>query len=126
MAAVSLYSTKMETEMKTIIFLSAEGLLLVSASSTYAHDVDPYHDGWVSHVNDHQLEICYRHAPPPTVGESVQILQPWYITVKQGPVLQRFTQRGNARITSSGSDGCVLAEMIDGSAGRSDHARAAG
>ena len=110
--------------MKTIVsFLSAAGLIL--ASSTYAHDVAPYHDGWVSRANDHQLEICYQHAPPPSVGESVQILRPSYITPNKGPVRQQFQRSGTARIRATASSGCVSAELIDGSAERTDHVRAA-
>ena len=110
--------------MKTITsFLSAAGLFL--ASSSYANDIDPYHDGWISHANDQQLEICYPHAPPPKVGESVQILRTSYITANKGPVRQQFQRSGTARITTAASIGCVSAELIDGSAKRSDHVRAA-
>ena len=102
---------------------TAFGALAIGvARLSQAHDVDPYNDGYVTHVNDRQLEICFQHAPP-LVGESVQILQTSYTTIKQGPSLQRFTRKGSARITSSGSDGCVSAELIDGSAARSDHTR---
>lgn len=100
-------------------------LMAAAASPVHAHDVDPYHDGWITHVNDHQLEICYRHAPPPVVGETVQILRPSYITLKQGPVLQRFTRSGTARVTAAASGDCVSAELLNGSAERSDHTREA-
>ena len=107
----------------TTLLLPAFLLLAAAASSANAHDVDPYHDGWVAHVNDHQLEICYRHAPPPAVGDTVQILRPSYINVKQGPVLMRFARSGTARVTAAASDDCVSAELLNGSAERSDHAR---
>ena len=46
-----------------------------------AHDADS-NDGWIAHVNDHQLEICYK-AEPPAVGQTVQILRSSFITVNK-------------------------------------------
>jgi hypothetical protein len=113
--------------MKAIAFLllPASLLVAVATSSATAHDADPYHDGWVAHVNDHQLEICYQDTPP-TVGQTVQILRTSYVTVNKGPVRQQFRRSGAARIAASASSGCVSAELIDGSAERSDHARTMG
>ena len=113
--------------MKTIACLLPAAFVLVAAATSpvHSHDVDPYHDGWIAHVNDHQLEICYRHAPPPAVGDTVQILRPSYINVKQGPVMQRFTRSGTARVTAAAASGCVSAELLNGSAERADHTREA-
>ena len=105
--------------------LPASLLLAAAASSANAHDVDPYHDGWVAHVNDHQLEICYQDAPP-AIGQTVQILRTSYITVNKGPVRQQFRRSGAARIATSASTGCVSAELIDGTAERTDHVRVPG
>lgn len=109
--------------MKTIACFVAAAFVLAGATvPAFAREVDTYNDGYVTHVNDHRLQICYQQTPP-SVGESVQILRTSYVTIKQGPSLQRFTRRGSARITNSDSDKCVAAELIEGSAERSDHAR---
>ena len=105
------------------LLLPASLLLAAAASSASAHDVDPYHDGWVAHVNDHQLEICYRTTPP-GVGQNVQILHTSFIVPNKGPLREQFTPGGTARITSAAAEtGCVTAELTEGSAKRSDHAR---
>jgi len=110
--------------MKSISHLSpfAAVLLLATGRFANAHDVDPYNDGWIAHVNDHHVEICYQHAPS-TVGQTVYILRTSYIAVSKGPVRQQFRRSGTARIMNLESNGCVAAELLDGSAERSDHAR---
>jgi hypothetical protein len=89
-----------------------------------AHDVDPTNDGWIAHVDDHHLEICYRSAPP-AIGETVQILRTTFITPNKGPVRELYSAGGMARVTTAPTaDGCLTAELIEGSAKRADHARA--
>ena len=111
--------------MKTAFLpLSIALLFVVGASVTAgAHDVDPYDDGWVAHVDDHHVEICYRSAAP-VVGQTLQILRTSFITPNKGPVREQYTPSGSARVTAAVSNGCVTAELTDGSAKRSDHARA--
>jgi hypothetical protein len=115
-----------ESSMKTsFLHLSFALLSLAGAPATVnAHDVDPYEDGWITHVDDHRLEICYRSAPP-TVGDTVKILRTSFITPNKGPVREQFSAGGTAHVTTAPTaDGCLTAELIEGSAKRSDHARA--
>ena len=98
-------------------------LFVVGASVTAgAHDIDPYDDGWIAHVDDHHLEICYRSAAP-AVGQTLQILRTSFITPNKGPIREQYTPGGSARVTTAAENGCVTAELIEGSAKRSDHAR---
>lgn len=107
--------------MNAILLFAATAATLIG-SAAGAHDIDPYADGWVSHVRDRQLEICYRYAQP-ALGNSVNILRTSYITPNKGPIRQQFRYSGTARITQAARSGCVSAELIDGSAQRSDHTR---
>jgi hypothetical protein len=110
--------------MKTSFLSLPLALLSFGASATInAHDVDPYYDGWVAHVDDHRLEICYRSAPPPAVGQTLQILRTSFITPNKGPVREQYAPGGSARVTTAASDGCVTAELLSGTARRADHAR---
>lgn len=104
----------------TTRFTAIAATLIASAAA--AHDVDPHMDGWVSHVRDRQLEICYQHVPP-GVGDLVNILRTQYVTPNKGPIRQQYLHSGTARITQAAQSGCVSAELVDGSAVRSDHAR---
>ena len=110
--------------MKTSLFYLPFALLSIVGMSGQisAHDVDPYDDGWIAHVDDHRLEICYRSAAP-AVGQTLQILRTSFITPNKGPVLEQYTHGGSARVTTAASNGCVTAELTEGSAKRSDHAR---
>lgn len=96
----------------------------VSASATAgARDVDSYYDGWIARVDDHRVEICYRSTPP-VVGETVWILRTSFITPNKGPIREQFSPSGTARVTTApNAKGCLTAELIEGSAKRSDHAR---
>lgn len=114
--------------MKTsLLHLHLALLSMVGTLTTVgAHGVDPYDDGWIAHVDDHHLEICYRSAPP-AVGQTVKILRTSFITPNKGPVREQYTPGGSARITAATKPkGCATAELIEGSAKRSDHARLQG
>jgi hypothetical protein len=111
--------------MKTAFLHLAFAILSVVGTSTTvnAHDVDPYDDGWIAHVDDHRLEICYRSAAP-TVGQTLRILRTSFITPNKGPVREQFSPGGTARVTTApNSKGCLTAELIEGTAKRSDHTR---
>lgn len=111
--------------MKTTVCLRSPVavLLTLTVTSVMAHGANPYDDGWVSHVDDQQMEICYQSAPP-AVGQTLQILKTSFIVPNKGQPRQQFTPGGTARITGTAADaGCVIAELTDGSARRSDHAR---
>ena len=107
------------TQSIQIAILSTVGTM----SAVNAHEVDPLNDGWIAHVNGNQLEICFRAAPP-SAGQTVQILRTSFITPNKGPVRQQFTPGGTARVSATRStEGCLTAELVDGAAMRSDHAR---
>jgi len=110
--------------MKNTIPLLAMAFLAGVTQAANAHDPDPYHDGWVGHVNDHELEICYK-TEPPSIGQTVQILRTSYITVNKTVARQQFRPTGLARIAATTSSECRIAELVAGSASRTDHARAA-
>jgi hypothetical protein len=108
--------------MKTSSLYLYSALIFATSATVSAHDVDPYHDGRVAHVTDHGLEICYRSTAP-AVGQTLRILRTSFITPNKGPVREQYTPGGSARVTEVASNSCVTAELIDGSAKRSDHAR---
>ena len=88
-----------------------------------AHDADLRNDGWISHVDGNRLEIC-NWSSAPAAGQSMQILRTSFITPNKGPVRQQFSPGGTAKVTAaSAEEGCITAELITGSAKRSDHAR---
>ena len=109
--------------MKTSFLYLPLVLIFGTSVTVSAHDTDPYYDGWIAHVNDHRLEICYR-SDAPAVGQTLQILRTSFITPNKGPIREQYTPGGSARVTEAASNGCVTAELLDGSAKRSDHARA--
>lgn len=99
--------------------------MLMMSPHTAAQTVDPYTDGWVSHVDGARLEICFDNAALPAVGQSVQLLRARYEMLNnKGVTRQTFTPDGAARIVSTSRSPCVLATLLDGKAQRSDHARA--
>ncbi|MBS0514279.1 MAG: hypothetical protein JSS16_02220 [Proteobacteria bacterium] len=108
--------------MKTLTQTLALPLILIMAPLAHGSDPDPTHDGWVSHVDDHRLEICYQDGLPP-VGQTVQILRVSYYTVNKAFFRQQFRSSGGARILASSSKGCVVGELTAGTAERTDHAR---
>ena len=108
--------------MKISIKLLALSIMLFTVPLANANDPDPTHDGWVSHVDDHRLEICYQDGLP-AVGQTVQILRVSYFTVNKTFFRQQFQRAGEARITASLSDRCVVGELLAGNAERTDHAR---
>ncbi|MBS1997079.1 MAG: hypothetical protein JSS86_12235 [Cyanobacteria bacterium SZAS LIN-2] len=95
---------------------------LVGANFAHADDPDPTHDGWVSHVQDHRIEICYQDGLP-AVGQTVQIFRVSYVTYNKAFFRQQFRPAGEARITASSSDRCVVGELTAGTVERTDHAR---
>lgn len=106
----------------TTVFLFTAAMLIVPSHTT-AQTVDPYTDGWVTHVTGSRLEICFSHAEPPAVGQIVQLLRTSYVMLNKGPTRQTFTPNGHARIASIATLPCVIATLLDGDAQRSDHAR---
>lgn len=105
----------------TVLFSLVASLI---ATSTLTHTPDPANDGWVRHVEGRSLEICYRNAKPPAVGETVQILRTSYILSNTGPSQAKYTPTGTAQIKGVLNErGCESAELIDGNAKRTDHAR---
>lgn len=112
----------MKTPLHVLLYLVAA----LVPPAAFAHNPDPADDGWVRHVEGRSLEICYRDATPPAIGETVQILHTSYITTNKGTALAQYTPTGAARITSGpNGNGCETAELIDGKAHRTDHARGA-
>ena len=107
-------------KLTSLVFIFSAAI--ASVSGARAQDIDPNTDGYVMHVDDHQLKICYRTTPP-EAGSSVQILAVTYITLNKMLVRPQFHPSGTARITEIASNNCVRAELIDGDAGRSYHAR---
>ena len=114
---------KRETGMKAFTQTLALSLALAAAASAHADGPDPTHDGWVSHVDDHRLEICYRDNVP-AIGETLQILRVSYPMVNKTLSRQQFQLIGKARITASSSNRCVIGELIQGTAERTNHVRA--
>ena len=110
--------------MKTYVHFQIAILsILGTTSAAYAREVDPQNDGWIAHANGNQLEICYRAAPP-TAGQTLQILRSSFITPNKGPVREQFSPGGTARVSAAlTSEGCLVAELVNGTAMRSDHAR---
>ena len=109
--------------MKTSTKLFLSSLMLSIVPQVHANDSDPTHNGWVSHVDDHRLEICYPDGVP-AIGQAVQLLRVSYFTVNKTFFRQQFQSVGEARITASSSDRCVIGELIEGTAERTNHARA--
>ena len=96
---------------------------LAAVSPAFGHDADPRNDGWITHVDGNRLEIC-NWAAAPAAGQSMQILRTSFITPNKGPVREKFSPGGTAKVTAAtGEEGCITAELISGSAKRSDHAR---
>ena len=97
---------------------------LAAMNSASGHDADLRSDGWIAHVDGSRLEICNWSSAAPAAGQSMQILRMSFITPNKGPVRQQFSPGGTAKVTAaSAEEGCITAELITGSAKRSDHAR---
>ena len=105
-------------------FAMAVLVLIAAMSPASGHDVDLRNDGWITHVDGNRLEIC-NWASAPAAGRSIQVLRTSFITPNKGPVRERLSLGGTAKVTAASvGEGCITAELISGSAKRSDHARA--
>ncbi|MFA6230783.1 MAG: hypothetical protein WC617_11535 [Rhodanobacter sp.] len=91
-----------------------------------AHATDAYADGWVGHVDGQRLDVCYRVAPLPAVGARVQVMRTSFVIPNKGQPRQQFAVAGYATVTSITDAHCVRAELIQGTAQRTDHVRLAG
>ncbi len=98
-------------------------LLMSLTISTTAHATDPYADGWIGHVNSRQLDICYRAMPLPAVGTRLQVMRVAYVIPGKGVPREQFASSGQATVTSITDAHCVRAELIQGTARRTDHVR---
>lgn len=103
--------------------LSVTAAMLIASTHIAAQAADPYTDGWVVRVDGANLEICFKHAESPAVGQLVQLLRTHYETPNKGSIRQTLTPDGHARIVSVATPPCVMATLLDGKVQRSDHAR---
>ncbi len=113
--------------MKSIV--ARLGIPLLLAGFTLiglAHATDPYTDGWVGHVDSQRLDVCYRVTPLPAVGARLQVMRTSFVVPNKGPLRQQFAVAGYATVTSITDAHCVRAELIQGTAQRTDHVRLAG
>ena len=117
--------TRMLHVKRTLVLCSLTLAMLMMAPYAATQTVDPYSDGWVSHVDGARLEICFDNAALPAVGQSVQLLRTRVeILNNKGVTRQTFTPDGEAQIVSTSQSPCVMATLLEGMARRSDHARA--
>ncbi|MBN8894633.1 MAG: hypothetical protein J0I71_07335 [Rhodanobacter sp.] len=101
-------------------------LLLVGLTmGSVAYAADSYTDGWVGHVDGQRLDVCYRVTPLPAVGARLEILRTSFVIPNKGPPRQQFAVAGYATVTSIIDAHCVRAELTQGTAKRTDHARRA-
>ncbi len=104
-------------------YLGTALLLTGLTLGTIAHATDPYTDGWISHVNGRQLDICYRVTPLPAVGMRLQVMRVAYVIPSKGVPIEHFAASGQATVTSITDAHCVRAELIQGTARWADHTR---
>lgn len=90
-----------------------------------AYATDSYTDGWVGHVDGPRLDVCYRVTPLPAVGARLEVMRASFVVSNKGQPRQQFAVAGRATVTSIMDAHCVRAELIQGAAQRTDHARRA-
>lgn len=73
--------------------------------------------GSVHQISDHQLQVCFKHAPRPEIGTSLTIQRGFVPYKSSGATLYKVI--GHARVTAA-EDSCVTAELMDGTAKRYD------
>ncbi|WP_449425107.1 efflux RND transporter permease subunit [Rhodanobacter lindaniclasticus] len=112
------------TTMKSFTACLSLPLLLASLTmGSLAYAADSYTDGWIGHVNGRQLDICYRVTPLPAVDTRLQVMRVAYVIPNKGLPRQQFAVSGYATVTSIIDAHCVRAELTQGTARRTDHAR---
>jgi len=105
--------------------LSLPLLLAGLAIGRVAYATDSYTDGWVGHVDGPRLDVCYRVTPLPAVGARLEVLRTSFVVPNKGQPRQQFAVAGHATVTSIIDVHCVRAELTQGTAQRTDHARRA-
>jgi hypothetical protein len=90
-----------------------------------AFATDSYTDCWVGHVDGPRLDVCYRVTPLPAVGARLEVMRTSFVVPNKGQPRQQFAVAGHATVTSIIDTHCVRAELTQGTAQRTDHARRA-
>lgn len=105
--------------------LSLSLLLAGLTIGSVAYAVDSYTDGWVGHVDGQRWDVCYRVTPLPAVGARLEVLRTSFVIPNKGQPRRQFAAAGYATATSIIDVHCVRAELTQGTAQRTDHARRA-
>lgn len=92
---------------------------------TTAAPSDRTRDGVVAKITGNVLEVCFRRAAPPAVGDTVTIVREWIPFSKGTPATPRYSTVGHARVTGLAQAPCVTADVLDGTPKRYDRARPA-